>query len=148
MARVEEELLILGTGLNNLDETAKEIISASKDKRIWLFKGEMGSGKTTLIKAICKKLGVEDLVTSPTFSIVSEYKLNNEPLYHFDFFRIKNLSEAIDLGIEDYFYTNSYCFVEWPDIISKIIPQDYLEVSIESGEGENRTYKLSNYGSY
>ena len=148
MAGVEEVSLIEGIGLKNLEQTARDIINAGKDNKIWLFKGEMGSGKTTLIKAICTILGVEDLVTSPTFSIVNEYKQGDATLYHFDFYRIKNLAEATELGIEDYFYSNSYCFIEWPEVVSNIIPPQFMEIRIEVGEGESRNYKLAYYGGY
>ena len=148
MARVEEEITIDGLGLEKIDDTAKKIFELSRDNSIWLFNGDMGSGKTTLIKAICKIIGVEDRVTSPTFSIVNEYQFDSRPVYHFDFYRLKNLNEAIDIGIEDYFYSNSFCFIEWPLVIRKILPSQYLDINIEAEEGVERKYKLSYHGSY
>lgn len=146
MVSTDQDMLIEGTGLNNLSDTADQIISFSDNSRVWLFNGEMGAGKTTLIKAICKQLSVEDNVTSPTFSIINEYRSDTEPLYHFDFFRVKSLEEALQAGVEDYFFSGHYCFIEWPDIISAILPDQYLNINIKAGAGENRGYKLSLYG--
>ena len=106
----------------DLNQIAKEIIRNSKYK-ILLFHGDMGVGKTTLIKEICKILGTDDLINSPTFSIVNEYITNtNEIIYHFDFYRIKNEEEALNLGIEDYFYSNAWCLIEWPSVIQNLVP--------------------------
>ena len=146
MVKTTQDVLIEGSGLDNLRETANRLLELSGSCRVWLLHGDMGAGKTTLIKAICDQLGVEDNVTSPTFSIINEYQSVTEPVYHFDFYRVKNLEEALQAGVEDYFYSGHYCFIEWPDIISQILPDQYLNVSIESGGGENREYKLSLYG--
>jgi len=146
MVRGVDTSMIVGSGLANLSKTAHELLQASLDCKIWLFKGEMGSGKTTLIKAVCKELGLRDLVSSPTFSIINEYKYQNEPLYHFDFYRIKNLEEAVQIGIEEYFYSKSYCFIEWPELIMPVLSSEYLVINIEVGEGETREYKLTHYG--
>ncbi|RLD24073.1 MAG: tRNA (adenosine(37)-N6)-threonylcarbamoyltransferase complex ATPase subunit type 1 TsaE [Bacteroidetes bacterium] len=143
MVNTNQEVLIEGTGLDNLHETAKYLLEFSGDCRVWLLHGDMGAGKTTLIKAICGQLGVEDNVTSPTFSIINEYQSTSEPVYHFDFYRVKSLEEALQAGVEDYFYSGHYCFIEWPEIISPILPDQYLNVSIEAGGGEKRKYKLS-----
>ena len=147
MVNTKQDLLIEGAGLDNLNKTANQLIELSGSCNVWLINGEMGAGKTTLIKAICTELGVEDNVTSPTFSIINEYKSTTEPVYHFDFYRVSTLKEALKAGVEDYFYSGHYCFIEWPEIILPILPSQYLIVSIEEGAGENRKYKLSLHGS-
>src|SRR4051812_24687342 len=101
--------------LDDLQHIAEQVLKKAKLYKVWLFSGEMGAGKTTFIKVICKTLGVEDVMSSPTFSIVNEYAtLNNGLVYHFDFFRIKSEAEAYDIGTEEYFYSGNYCFIEWP----------------------------------
>jgi tRNA threonylcarbamoyladenosine biosynthesis protein TsaE len=146
MVNTRQEMLIEGLGLDKLGETANHLINLSGGCRVWLMHGEMGAGKTTLIKALCDHLGVEDNVTSPTFSIINEYRSATEPVYHFDFYRVNTLKEALQAGVEDFFYSGHYCFIEWPEIILPILPGQYLIVSIEEGTGENRKYKLSLYG--
>lgn len=146
MVNTNQDMLIEGAGLNKLRETANYLMQLAGNCRVWLIHGEMGTGKTTLIKAICAQLGVEDNVTSPTFSIINEYRSATEPVYHFDFYRVKTLQEALQAGVEEYFYSGHYCFIEWPEIILPILPGQYLNVSIEEGVGENRKYKLSLYG--
>ena len=106
----------------NVSAISAKIIDLAKDYKIWTFKGEMGAGKTTLIKSICKKLGVIDEVSSPTFSLVNEYKTKNgETIYHFDFYRIKSIHEAYDIGIEEYFESGNICLIEWPNMIEEIL---------------------------
>ena len=146
MVKTNQVMLIEGVGLDKLEDTANHLIQLSDGCRVWLIHGEMGAGKTTLIKAICAQLGVEDNVTSPTFSIINEYRSATEPVYHFDFYRVNSIKEALQAGVEDFFYSGHYCFIEWPEIIIPILPRQYLKVSIEEGEGENRKYKLSLYG--
>lgn len=143
MVKTNQEVTVEGSGLDNLHETAKMLLEFSDECRVWLLHGEMGTGKTTLIKAICDQLGVEDNVTSPTFSIINEYQSSTEPVFHFDFYRVKSLEEALQAGVEDYFYSGHYCFIEWPEIISPILPDQYFNLSIDAGLGENRKYKLS-----
>lgn len=117
---------------NDQEEIARYIINEAKENPIVLFKGEMGAGKTTLIKNICNFLQVKDDVSSPTFSLVNEYETENgEILYHFDFYRIEQEEEALDMGCEDYFYSNRICLIEWPSKIENLIPSNYLEVEIE-----------------
>jgi tRNA threonylcarbamoyladenosine biosynthesis protein TsaE len=147
MVNTKQDMLIEGAGLDNLNKTAIQLIQLSGSCNVWLINGEMGAGKTTLIKAICTELGVEDNVTSPTFSIINEYISPTEPVYHFDFYRVNTLEEALKAGVEDYFYSGHYCFIEWPEIILPILPSQYLIVSIEEGAGEKRKYKLSLHGS-
>ena len=111
---------------------------------VWLFHGEMGSGKTTLIKTICIHLGVKDVMSSPTFSIINEYTTDdNTKIYHFDFYRIKNEAEAYDIGSEEYFYSGSLCLIEWPEKIPSLIPAEYAEVSITVENQNHRTIALS-----
>lgn len=126
----------------DLNQIAKEIIRNSKYK-ILLFHGDMGVGKTTLIKEICKILGTEDLINSPTFSIVNEYITNtNEIIYHFDFFRIKNEEEALNLGIEDYFYSNAWCLIEWPSVIQNLVPLKNSTIHITELNNGQRNIEL------
>lgn len=111
---------------------------------VWLFRGDMGSGKTTLIKALCSLMGVHDPMSSPTFSIVNEYRGGRgEKIYHFDFYRIKNEEEAYDIGAEEYFYSGDLCLVEWPDKIPTLIPPEHAEVSIAVETQDQRTIALS-----
>jgi tRNA threonylcarbamoyladenosine biosynthesis protein TsaE len=106
----------------NIPSFSSQIIDLAKDYKIWTFNGEIGAGKTTLIKSICKNLGVIDDVSSPTFSLVNEYKTKNgEIIYHFDFYRIKSINEAYDIGIEEYFESGNICLIEWPNMIDEIL---------------------------
>jgi tRNA threonylcarbamoyladenosine biosynthesis protein TsaE len=115
---------------------AKELLSLYPDGRIFAFYGSMGAGKTTFIKAICHELGVTDIVQSPTFSIINEYKTREgESVFHFDFYRIRNTTEVFDIGYEDYLYSGDYCFMEWPDLIEGLLPGECIKVFI-TGENE------------
>jgi tRNA threonylcarbamoyladenosine biosynthesis protein TsaE len=116
--------------LSDLPVIARRLLDALKDYPVWLFYGEMGAGKTTLIKAICEELGVEDQASSPTFSIVNEYATTRGPVFHFDFYRIKSEQEAMDLGYEEYFYSGHPCFVEWPELIPSLIPDNAIAITI------------------
>ena len=120
--------------VNNLSElpiAAKKLLETFSDKKTFAVNGQMGAGKTTFIKAICSEIGVKDNITSPTFSIVNEYLSDKgEKIYHFDFYRIKSINEAYDLGYEDYFYSNAFCFIEWPEKIAELIPNDCVVVNI------------------
>jgi tRNA threonylcarbamoyladenosine biosynthesis protein TsaE len=127
------------TSLDNTEEVAKEFINLMGDDTIFAFYGKMGAGKTTFIKALCKALGVEDEVNSPTFAIVNEYRSEStaELIYHFDFYRIKKVEEVYDLGYEDYFYSGALCFIEWPELIEELLPEDTKKISIEeNNDGE------------
>ena len=127
--------------LSQLDGISSEILKLSKSKKI-AFHASMGAGKTTLIKSICEQLKVTDVVKSPTFSIVNEYiSKNNGKVYHFDFYRLEDETEAFDLGYESYFYGSQYCFIEWPSKIKGIIPEDFLHVDI-SIENEKRIIRI------
>ncbi len=113
---------LICSNITQLSETAEAVIKAAQKHKIILFKGEMGAGKTTLIKEICKHLGVVNSVSSPTFSLVNEYSTHNgETVFHFDFYRIKNLQEVYDMGYEEYFFSGNYCLIEWPEMIEPLI---------------------------
>ncbi len=131
--------------LDDLGQIANLILENFSQYRVFAFYGKMGVGKTTLIKYICKKLDVEDNVVSPSFSIINEYKtISDESVFHFDFYRIKNLVEAFDIGYEDYFYGDSFCFIEWPEKIEELLPENFVYVHIEENENDNsRIIKLS-----
>ena len=125
--------------LEEISKTAKQFVDQIKDKKVFLFYGNMGAGKTTFIKAICEELGVTDVINSPTFAIINEYNSKNGTVYHFDFYRINKVEEAYDFGYEDYFYSGNICFIEWPELVEEIIPEDAVKVYItelESGERE------------
>lgn len=126
--------------LDNIREAANLFIENKGNGKVFAFYGKMGAGKTTFVKAICEALGVEDVITSPTFAIVNEYHSTktDEPIYHFDFYRIKKLEEVFDMGYEDYFYSGSLCFLEWPELIEDILPQDVVKVKISEQEDGSR----------
>lgn len=124
--------------LNEIDSVANRILEQNPEKVI-LFDAEMGTGKTTLIKALCKALKVEDTISSPTFSLVNEYEtINGEPVYHFDFYRLKSEKEALDFGVEDYLYSGNFCFVEWSEKIPNLIPDKHSVIKIRVLENGNR----------
>ena len=123
---------------DDLFDVAKHLIGNFTDYRVFAFYGDMGAGKTTFIKAICEHLGATDVVTSPTFSIVNVYdSLNNGPIYHFDFYRIKTPEEIFDIGYEDYLFSGNYCFLEWPEKIENLLPRNVIKVTINVNEQSN-----------
>ena len=129
--------------VNGLNAVAKNALILSKEQRIWLFKAEMGAGKTTFIQFLGKHLGVKDRISSPTFSIVNEYSDGICPVYHFDFYRIKNEKEVLDIGMEEYFDSGYYCLVEWPKMLGSLVPNSYFLIEINL-EGESlRKYTFS-----
>lgn len=128
--------------LENVDEVVKDIISAIKSKTIFLY-GNMGVGKTTLIKSLVKHLGSTDEVNSPTFSIVNEYEAEDQLIYHFDLYRIKDLEEVYNFGIEDYLYSDNWIIVEWPELIEPIAPERYDRIEIKLNDDNSRTLKLN-----
>ena len=133
--------------INSLDtirEAAKQFIAAMEDNTVFAFNGKMGAGKTTFIKAICEELGVTDVINSPTFAIVNEYRSDEtgELIYHFDFYRIKKLDEVYDMGYEDYFYSGALCFIEWPELVEEVLPGDAVKVIIEEVEDGTREVRL------
>lgn len=136
------------SNLDNIREAARQFIENIGDHRVFAFYGKMGAGKTTFIKAICEELGVEDIITSPTFAIVNEYTSQSslltphDSIFHFDFYRIKKLEEVYDMGFEDYFYSGSLCFIEWPELIEEVLPEDAVKVTIEENADGTRSVKL------
>ena len=130
--------------LDNIREAAKQFIAAMEDNTVFAFYGKMGAGKTTFIKAICEELGVTDVINSPTFAIVNEYRSDEtgELIYHFDFYRIKKLDEVYDMGYEDYFYSGALCFIEWPELVEEVLPGDAVKVIIEEMENGIRSIRL------
>lgn len=140
--------------LDEIGKAAQEFIDAAinpssnsplggKGATIFAFYGKMGAGKTTFIKAVCEALGVEDVINSPTFAIVNEYLAGNgEPIYHFDFYRIKKEQEVMDIGYEDYIYSDCLCFMEWPELIEDLLPEDTVKVTIEETEDGSRVIRF------
>ena len=118
--------------LDKLDAAAAEFLEAVGENRLIAFYGNLGAGKTTFIKALCDRLGVDDNVCSPTFTIVNEYRAaDGDSVFHFDFYRIDSLREAQDLGLDEYFYSGCFCFMEWPEKIAELLPEETVEVHIE-----------------
>lgn len=137
------EIIIKIPTLGSIPQFANEFVSQMGGHKIFAFYGPMGVGKTTLIKAICKHAGVIDTVNSPTFALVNEYKLPGEKLiYHFDFYRINKLEEVFDMGYEDYFYSDKFCFIEWPELIAGILPDDSVAVYLEELPDGSRIARL------
>lgn len=130
--------------LADINEAAKTFVENMGDGKVFAFYGKMGAGKTTFVKAVCECLGVEDVITSPTFAIVNEYTsaTTGDAIYHFDFYRIKKLEEVYDMGYEDYFYSGSLCFLEWPELIEDLLPEDATNVTIEETEDGARVVKF------
>ena len=126
---------------DQISEVAEQILKSSNSK-IFLFYGEMGVGKTTLIKEIVKQLGVTEISGSPSFSIVNEYEGSEGVIYHFDFYRINNIVEAYDIGVEDYFYGDNYVFIEWPEKIRELLPENAIAINLQKNKNGSRTLKI------
>lgn len=126
--------------LDEIRQAAKQFIAQMEERTVFAIYGKMGAGKTTFVKAICEELGVDDVINSPTFAIVNEYRSGStgELIYHFDFYRIKKLDEVYDMGYEDYFYSGALCFIEWPELIEELLPGDAVKVTIEEKEDGTR----------
>lgn len=130
--------------LDSIHEAAREFIKNMGTGHVFAFYGKMGAGKTTFIKAVCEELGVDDVITSPTFAIVNDYTSSKDDshIFHFDFYRIKKLEEVYDMGYEDYFYSGSICFIEWPELIEDILPGDAVKVTITQNEDGGRVVEF------
>lgn len=133
--------------LDQIHEAARQFIAEMGDNTVFALYGKMGVGKTTFIKAVCEELGVSDVITSPTFAIVNEYRSDTagELIYHFDFYRIKKLEEVYDMGYEDYFYSGALCFIEWPELVEELLPGNTIKVTIEEIENGERKVTLEDF---
>ena len=128
--------------IENLSKAVAEFKKAMGDNRLFAFEGEMGAGKTTFIAELCRQIGAQDEFGSPTFSIINEYNAEGKKIYHFDFYRLNRPEEALDIGIEDYFYSGALCFMEWPDKIDYLLPEETVKVSIIVKEDGSRTIRI------
>ena len=130
--------------LDTIHEAAKEFLQNMGDGKVFAFYGKMGAGKTTFVKAICEELGVEDVITSPTFALVNEYTAGNgDPIYHFDFYRLEDEREAEDIGVDDYFESGAVCLIEWPERIDNLLPDHTVRVDIVANDDNSRTITLT-----
>jgi tRNA threonylcarbamoyladenosine biosynthesis protein TsaE len=128
----------------HLTSAAKSLLKESGENKIFAFYGLMGAGKTTLIKAICEVLGASDIISSPTFTLVNEYRtFKGDTIYHIDFYRIKKLEEVFDFGVEEYLTGDTYCFMEWPELVEEILPQETVRVRITVDDENQRTLDIS-----
>lgn len=138
------EHIITINGLEDYAQAARRFTEFLKEGRIFAFYGKMGSGKTTFIKSLCEELGVTDAINSPTFAIVNEYEdRDGNTIYHFDFYRIKSLAEVYNMGYEEYFYSDAYCFLEWPELVEELLPEEHIRVDIEEGADGKRIMKVT-----
>ncbi|MFC2152697.1 tRNA (adenosine(37)-N6)-threonylcarbamoyltransferase complex ATPase subunit type 1 TsaE [Bacteroidota bacterium] len=136
------ETLILKS-LSDLNIIADKFLRLMRDKKVFAFFGAMGVGKTTFIKALCNELGVVEIVTSPTFALINEYQTGvGEVIYHFDFYRINKIEEVFDFGYEDYFFSGNYCFIEWPDKVAEILPENVVFVQMLENKDGTRTINI------
>lgn len=136
-------ITLLVNGTDELSAAAEQLLYLADGEKFFVFEGDMAAGKTTFIKVLCQTLGVKDVVSSPTFSIVNEYESPNGTIFHFDFYRLKNLREAFDIGYEEYFYSGNYCLVEWPQKVDELLPEKYLKVGIEIVDDSSRKFTFS-----
>ena len=134
---------IIIESIDTIRDAARQFVENLDVNRVYAFYAPMGTGKTTFIKAICEELGVQDAINSPTFAIVNEYEAGDgRPIYHFDFYRIKRLSEAYDIGVDDYFYSGSPCFIEWPELIEELLPEEAVRVDITEQPDGKRVIRI------
>lgn len=129
--------------LADLPAVAQQLSDFASGQKVFIFKGDMGAGKTTFIKNFCKFLGVDDVVSSPTYSIVNEYESPNGSVFHFDFYRIKDIQEAYDLGYEEYFYGGGVCLIEWPERVDELLPEKHIKVEINALDENRRLFRFS-----
>ncbi len=140
---------IVVNNLQGLEAAASQVLSEMGQNKILAISGKMGAGKTTFIKALCNVLGVTDVVSSPTFSLVNEYvSEDNGSIYHFDLYRLKKINEVYDIGYEEYFFSDHFCFVEWPELILELLPDSYVYLRIEVGDDDQRVLKLGDPGDF
>lgn len=126
--------------IGDLAEAARQFVAVMGERKVFAFYGRMGAGKTTFIKAVCEAMGVEDVINSPTFAIVNEYMDGHgQPVYHFDFYRLKRAAEAYDIGFDDYVYSGNVCLMEWPEVVEELLPDDVVRVKIEEQDDGSRT---------
>lgn len=132
------------SGIESIADAAKRFVDNMGAGKVFAFYGKMGAGKTTFIKAVCECLGVEDVITSPTFAIVNEYSSaeSGDTIYHFDFYRIKKIEEVYDMGYEEYFYGGGYCFIEWPELVEDLLPETAVKVTIEEEPDGSRVVRV------
>lgn len=129
--------------LTTIDDAARQFVEAIGDRTVFAFFGGMGAGKTTFIKAVCQQMGVtEDMVSSPTFAIVNEYEGSRGSIYHFDFYRIRQISEAVNMGFDDYLYSGNLCFIEWPELVEPLLPEETVRVIIEEQPDGSRILSM------
>ena len=134
---------LIAKSLADLPQIAKQVIEFAQQEKIWVLNGQMGAGKTTFSKVLCRELGVEENVSSPTFSIVNEYRVSDDTVYHYDFYRLKNQNEALDMGVEDYFCSGSWNFIEWPEKIMNLLPENVTVLELSLAEDGSRILKIS-----
>ncbi|MFA5816021.1 MAG: tRNA (adenosine(37)-N6)-threonylcarbamoyltransferase complex ATPase subunit type 1 TsaE [Bacteroidales bacterium] len=137
-----KELVFHAKRLHDLDGIAANIIKAAGNERIMAFYGQMGVGKTTLIRAICRSLDVMTEVTSPTFALVNEYPSGDDPVFHFDFYRVNRISEALDFGIDEYFDSGHWCLIEWPEKVEELLPETVVRVLLTENPDGSRTIRV------
>lgn len=140
---IEQPTVIRFKELDELGNVSEALLRLGADTSVWLFEGQMGAGKTTLIKALCSHLGVTTHVQSPTFSLVNEYDAEGRTIYHFDFYRIKDETEALDMGLEEYFDSGDLCFVEWPGKVENLWPLNYMQLHLEADETGMRILEVT-----
>ena len=143
---IENQLSLTCNTINDLPETAREVLEFTGTSSVIVFNGELGAGKTTIIKQICDVLGIKDNVSSPSFAIINEYlDTESKSIFHFDFSRIKDLEEAMDIGVEEYFYSGNLCLIEWPSKIGDLLPKKHFFVDIEVTGEESRIFHVKRY---
>ena len=145
MSKVDDKVKLRCPDLASLNSIALQALLYAEDRRIWLIEGDMGAGKTTFVKAVCQQLSVLDTVASPTFSIINEYHSGHGPLYHFDFYRIEDVEEAIQIGCDEYFFSGQFCFIEWPEKVKPILPDEGMRVTITVESDQVREFQFEKY---